>query len=97
MQRLLAQRAPDHPVRRVKGFRRGPVVVEQAKVGLAHRRRALNDGRRSPIDGVVTEVPKNASDGHQDASRGSVVRISRTGARFRLPESALTALEPGAA
>jgi RND family efflux transporter MFP subunit len=101
MQRLLQQNATDQAqYDRVKAqFDGATVGVEQAKVALAQTRRALNDASaRSPIDGVVTEVRKNAGEMATMMPITVVLVVedqSQLELRFRLPESALTALKPG--
>ncbi len=101
MQRLLEQKATEQAqYDRVKAqFDGATVGVEQAKVALAQTRRALNDAAaRSPIDGVVTEVRKNAGEMATMMPITVVLVVedqSQLELRFRLPESALTALEPG--
>jgi RND family efflux transporter MFP subunit len=101
MQRLLAQKATEQAqYDRVKAqFDAAVVGVEQAKVALAQTRRGLNDATvRSPIDGVVTEVRKNAGEMATMMPITVVLVVedqSQLELRFRLPESALTALKPG--
>ncbi|HWM84937.1 MAG TPA: efflux RND transporter periplasmic adaptor subunit [Kofleriaceae bacterium] len=101
MQRLLAQNATDQAqYDRVKAqYDTASVGVEQAKVALAQARRGLTDATvRSPIDGVVTEVRKNAGEMATMMPITVVLVVedqSTLELRFRLPESALSALEPG--
>jgi RND family efflux transporter MFP subunit len=101
MERLLAQKATEQAqFDRVKATYDGAVVgVEQAKVALAQARRRLNDASvRSPIDGVVTDVRKNAGEMATMMPITVVVVIENQSTlelRFRLPESALSALAPG--
>ncbi|HKE18491.1 MAG TPA: efflux RND transporter periplasmic adaptor subunit [Kofleriaceae bacterium] len=101
MQKLLAQKATEQAqYDRVKAQYDGAAVaVEQARVALAQARRALGDATvRSPIDGVVTEVRKNAGE-MATMMPITVVLVVENQAqlelRFRLPESALGALKPG--
>ena len=101
MQRLLQQRATEQAqYDRVKAQYDSAVVgVEQARVALAQTRRALNDASaRSPIDGVVTEVRKNAGEMATMMPITVVLVVenqSQLELRFRLPESAISVLSPG--
>lgn len=101
MQRLLEQKATEQAqYDRVKAqFDAATVGVEQAKVALAQTRRAFNDASvKSPIDGVVTEVRKNAGEMATMMPITVVLVVedqSQLELRFRLPESALTAVKPG--
>jgi RND family efflux transporter MFP subunit len=101
MQRLLAQKATEQAqYDRVKAqYDAAAVGVEQARVALAQARRGLSDASvRSPIDGVVTEVRKNAGEMATMMPITVVLVVedqSQLELRFRLPESALSALEPG--
>ena len=101
MERLLAQKATEQAqYDRIKAqYDSAAVGVEQAKVALAQARRALHDASvRSPISGVVTEVRKQAGEMATMMPITVVLVVedqSQLELRFRLPESALSALEPG--
>jgi RND family efflux transporter MFP subunit len=101
MQRLLAQKATEQAqYDRVKAeYDAAVVAVEQAKVALAQARRALTDASvRSPINGVVTEVRKNPGEMATMMPITVVLVVedqSSLELRFRLPEAALSSLEPG--
>jgi RND family efflux transporter MFP subunit len=101
MQRLLAQKATEQAqYDRVKAeYDAAVVAVEQAKVALAQARRALTDASvRSPIGGVVTEVRKNPGEMATMMPITVVLVVedqSSLELRFRLPEAALSSLEPG--
>lgn len=101
MQRLLEQKATEQAqFDRVKAqYDAASVGVEQAKVALSQARRGLTDATvRSPIDGVVTEVRKQAGEMATMMPITVVVVVENQSTlelRFRLPESALTALSPG--
>jgi RND family efflux transporter MFP subunit len=101
VQRLLEQKATEQAqFDRIKAQYDGAAVaVDQAKVALAQARRRLNEASvRSPIDGLVTEVRKNAGEMATMMPVTVVVVIedpSTLELRFRLPESALGAIKPG--
>jgi RND family efflux transporter MFP subunit len=100
-ERLLEQKAIEQAqFDRVKAQYDSAVVgVEQAKVARAMSRRGMADAFvRSPIGGVVTQVLKNAGEMATMMPPTVVVVIedqSTIELRFRLPESALSALKPG--
>ena len=101
MQRLLEQNATEQAqFDRVKAQHDAATVgVEQAKVALAQARRRMTDAAvRSPIDGVVTEVRKNAGEMATMMPITVVLVVedqSTLELRFRLPEASLAALQPG--
>lgn len=101
VQRLLEQKATEQAqFDRIKAQYDGAAVgVDQAKVALAQARRRLHEASvRSPIDGLVTEVRKNAGEMATMMPITVVVVIedqSTLELRFRLPESALGAIKPG--
>lgn len=101
MQRLLEQKATEQAqFDRVKAqYDAATVGVQQAKVALSQARRRLNDAAvRSPIDGVVTEVRKNAGEMATMMPITVVLVVedqSTLELRFRLPESALAAVAAG--
>jgi RND family efflux transporter MFP subunit len=101
IQRLLAQKATEQAqFDRVKAQHDAAAAgVAQARVQLSQARRGLQDASvRSPIDGVVTEVRKNAGEMATMMPITVVLVIENQSTlelRFRLPESALSALAPG--
>jgi RND family efflux transporter MFP subunit len=101
VRRLLEQKATEQAqFDRVKAQYDGAsVAVDQAKVALAQARRRLNEASvRSPIDGVVTEVRKNAGEMATMMPVTVVVVVedqSTLELRFRLPEAALGAVAVG--
>jgi RND family efflux transporter MFP subunit len=101
MQRLLEQKATEQAqFDRVKAqYDSASVGVEQARVALSQARRGLTDATvRSPIDGLVTEVRKNAGEMATMMPITVVLVVENQATlevRFRLPESALSALAPG--
>ncbi|HTE50497.1 MAG TPA: efflux RND transporter periplasmic adaptor subunit [Kofleriaceae bacterium] len=101
MQRLLEQKATEQAqFDRVKAqYDSAAVGVEQGKVALAQARRRMTDASvRSPIDGVVTDVRKNAGEMATMMPITIVLVVENQSTlelRFRMPESALAAVAPG--
>ncbi len=102
MQRLLAKNAIE-PAQfdRVKAqYDAAKAAVDQAKVGVSMARRGLGDATvKSPISGVVTDVPKNPGEMATMMPPTIVVVVedqSKLKLRFRMPEGSLANLAVGA-
>ncbi len=102
MQRLLEKKAIEQAqFDRVKAqYDAARAAVDQSRVGVSMARRGLGDASvKSPISGVVTDVPKNPGEMATMMPPTVVVVVedqSKLKLRFRMPEGSLADLAVGA-